>query len=87
MAALFPFMMYLFLDATRGNVRFLQLPCAVVTTHFNGLAADFDFDGILTQLAVASCTGRFNHGIALQYPKSGRESSRPCGRNGRCQNL
>ena len=58
-------------------MRFLQLPGTVVTAHFNCLAADFDFDGISVQLAVASRTSRFNHGIALPYPKSGSESSRP----------
>jgi hypothetical protein len=61
----------------RGAVRFLQLPSAVITTDLDGLAADFDFEGIFIQLAVASCTSRFNHDVALPYPKSGHESSRP----------
>jgi hypothetical protein len=60
-----------------GNVRFLQLPRAVVTTDLDGLAADFDFEGMSIQLAVASCTSRFNHDVTLPYPKSGHESSRP----------
>jgi hypothetical protein len=61
-------------------VCFLQLPSAVVTADFNGFVADFDFDGIAIQLAVASRTSRFHHGIALPYPKSECESSKPCRR-------
>jgi hypothetical protein len=61
----------------RKAVRFLQLPRAIVTTDLDRLAADFHFEGISIQLAVASCTSRFNHDVALPCPKFGRESSRP----------
>jgi hypothetical protein len=61
----------------RGAMRFPQLPRAVVTTDFDGLSADFDFEAISIQLAVASCTSRFNHNVALPCPKSRHKSSRP----------
>jgi len=35
-------------------MRFPQLLCAVVATHLNSLSADFDFDSIRIQPAVAS---------------------------------
>jgi hypothetical protein len=60
---------------------------ALITTHFNRLAADFDFDGIRIELAVASRTSFLNHGIALQYPKSGWTTVGHTGRETRCQNL
>src|SRR5436305_477815 len=50
----------------RGEVRFIQLSSAILTTHFNGSATDFDFDGISIQLAVASRTSSLDHGFALQ---------------------
>jgi hypothetical protein len=65
-----------------GAVRFLQPSRAIFATDLDGLAADFDFDGISIQLAVASRTSSFNHGFALQYPKFGRESSRPSKKKG-----
>jgi len=61
----------------RGAMRFPQLPRAVVTTDLDGLSADFDLEGISIQLAVASCTSRFNHDVALPCPKSQHKSSRP----------
>lgn len=63
-------------------MRFLQPSRAVVATDLDGLAADFDFDGISIQLAVASRTSSFNHGFALQYPKFECESSRPSRKKG-----
>ena len=70
-----------------GQVRFVQLSGAVVATDLDGLAADFDFDGISIQLAVASRTSSFNHGFTLQYPKPGARAVGHGGREGRCQNL
>jgi hypothetical protein len=50
-------------------VRFVQLSGAVVATDLDGLAADFDFDGISIQLAVASRTSSFNHGFRSPIPE------------------
>ena len=52
----------------RGSVRFSQLLRALITADLDRLAANFDFDGIRIQLAVASRTSFLNHDIPLQYP-------------------
>jgi hypothetical protein len=61
---------------------FVQLLCALVTAHFNRLAADGDLDRVLIELAVAGRARRLSHDIYLLKPTfrvppvghSGRES-------------
>jgi len=46
-------------------MRFFQFRGALVAAHFDGLAADFHFDGISIELAVASRTSCTTHGVVL----------------------
>jgi hypothetical protein len=59
-------------------MRFLQLPCALITAHLDNLPADFDLEGIRIQIAVAGRTSFLSHKIVplgkidlLERPKSG----------------
>src|SRR3981081_653112 len=54
----------------RGNVRFVQLLCALITAHLNRLAADLDLDAIYIRLAVASRASFLNTDIALRCPSA-----------------
>jgi hypothetical protein len=42
---------------------FIQLPCALLATNLDGLAADLHFYGVGIQLAIASGTSFLGHVI------------------------
>ena len=74
-------------QSCRGAVRFLQLPRAVITTDLDGFAADFDFEGIFIQLAVASCTSRSTMTLLSPTRSPGTRAVGHEWRKYRCQNL
>lgn len=72
----FPLRLWLPLSRCRnGRLRFLQLFRAFIAAHLNGPTAEFHFDRICVQLAVASRTGFLSHGC-LQT-RSSRATSGP----------